>query len=284
MKWSTALFGHRQAQTLGWEKRCEPGDLIDFKPEKCWNCDEQQHKEIVRMLHSRGYLMTHRQEIKDRFIERSTVKSWRAGARFDRIWKGRFLRFGLSDPALLPEDVRSYFSFLPGASMWHLHGRSVWGKIERMAFLIVNVDGPTKEQLSGLAEPYWDTNSYRNLEPMSKSEFEAERVNKAMSMGKMGLELEDLPVEEAYEKHLKALEELSLYPTDYIKKRRMNVPLDTLQSLGVDLEKMLNRNLRYEPDVEVVLPHCWDKLKVRNIEASDKLRRIDPVIRSLRNG
>jgi hypothetical protein len=252
MKWSTALFGHEKPRyyvqnentgfnihqfvehpgdmpfgmklhvCTGVEKRAEPGDVIAFKPDRCWHCDEKQHADIVSMIRNPKYLMSNKAEIKAAYLAGSDPNNWRPAARFERIWAERHLKIGLDNPALLPEEIREYFSFLPGASMWHLRGADTWGEHERRLFLLVDLDDLETDQLVGATEPQFDV-----------------------------------------EKH-----------PEYIKKRRFKIQLDDLETVGVDIDRMLDPNIKYVPGVGLSRLHCFDKLHSRKINKSDKLRPI----------
>lgn len=263
MKWSTALFGHEKPRyyvqdsetglnihqfvehpgempkgmklhvCTGVAKRAETGDVVAFKPDKCWHCDAVQHSEIVSMIKNPGYLETVRKELKAAFIADShNCTEADAAWRFERIWRERYSKFGIDNPMLLPSEIKSYFSFLPGASLWHLNGKNVWGESERRLFLIADVDGPETDQLPGLLEPQWDTSG---------------------QVDENGL------------------------PVDYVKKRRLNIPLDTLRDNGVNIDDMLDPNIRYVPEgLELRHTHCFDKLQKRLVKKTDKLRTIQP--------
>jgi hypothetical protein len=303
MKWSVALFGHYkpryyvQEQISGqwlnsstWvehpgdlpkgmrlhvcegaSKRAEPGDVIATKPEKCWMCDRQQHAEIVGLLKNKGYLLAQKEAIKARHLATFPRLTWRHEARFERIWKERYEVFGLSDPALLPEDIKGYFSYLPGASLWHINGRDVWGESERRLFLLTDIDGPEPDQLDGLMEPQWDTNSYREYRPVSIAEFKSAYKGKG-------------DPDKEYEAYLEMEKQACSMPAAYIKKRRVNIPLDTLRSAGVDIDAMLDPNIKYVPDVELPHTQCFDKVKSRTLLASDQLRTIQPIDPTTRGG
>ena len=106
-----------------------------------------------------------------------------------------------------------------------------WTETERKQFLIVTLDDFEPGQLIGLIEPQWDTDSY--------------------------------PVPD--EKQIKALqargEVAELYPARYIRKRRFHVTLDDLRDRGVDIDRMLNKELFYSPDLDPIPKlKCFDKL------------------------
>jgi len=140
-----------------------------------------------------------------------------------------------------------------------------WTPTERAEFLIVTIDGPSQAQMEALCEPFWDTNSYRPYEPLSYDDFVLSFVDP---------DVIDKP--SAYAKYLEMMLENSRLPTTYLKKRRFNIPLETLKSAGVDEVKMLDRELLYSPKLPT-LPYTesFDKMKSRNVLASDGLRLIE---------
>lgn len=260
MKWSAALFGHdkpkyyvqdsesglnlytyvehpgempegmRLHQCVGLEKRAVPGDVIALRPDKCWTCDTNQHTEIVGMIRNPAYLAQHKEYMREKFLERCVdKKSNRPAERFERIWKDKIARFGLHDPHWLPEEVRRYFSYLPGSSLWHLNGKDVWGKQERKLFLIADFDGIETDQLTGITEPMYDVAQWPEDEPV---------------------------------------------PTDYLKKRRINIPIEALSGKGVELDKMLDPQIEYTPEVEVCRTEAFDKVKNETLKEDVSLSPI----------
>jgi hypothetical protein len=180
---------------------------------------------------------------------------------------------------LLPPEIKPYFSFLPGASLWNLYGKDIWGTEERKEFLLVDIDGPTREQLAGFVEPHWDLSSYPKFEPMDRTQFEYDLVSEYYRRGGALRQINPDEIEEMWMEYIRSLARYCSIPATHLKKRRMCVQLDVLESKGVDLEKMLDRNLTYVPDVEITLTDCWDKMKVRKIDNSDKLRLIEPILK-----
>lgn len=120
---------------------------------------------------------------------------------------------------------------------------SLWTDTERREFLIVMLDDFEIDQLQGIVEPKWDTDSY----PV------------ASGLIKIGKKIE-------------------LYPSRHLKKRRFQITLDDLRDRGVDLDKMLNKNLLYNPEIgSIKKTTCHDKLKVRYALGADGFKTIKPL-------
>jgi hypothetical protein len=108
-----------------------------------------------------------------------------------------------------------------------------WTKLEREHFLIVTIDGLTEEQMRALCEPYFD-------------EF-VEEMN-----------------EDTGERFIK--------PKKTKMKRRFCIDIDDLESLGIDIVKMKNKNVEYVPNIQDIDKYkCKDKLKNRKVDDTDGL-------------
>jgi hypothetical protein len=159
-----------------------------------------------------------------------------------------------------------------------------WTPKERSSFLIVTIYDVTIEQISGgLVEPYWNINSYSEYNPMSFVEFEQKVIDSEEKQnGKIKKYWKDKNIEEKnkeYDMYVDDEKQKSIYPTDYIKKKRMKISLGVLSDAGVELEQMLNRNIVYSP---TKLDHfrytdCTDKLNNSKIKLGANLRPIDPI-------
>jgi hypothetical protein len=146
-----------------------------------------------------------------------------------------------------PGDVIAFKAYrhqigIVGYSKLHEYGRDTWTETERKHFLIITLDNLEYAQMPGICEPYWDTNSYK---------------------------FPDVYPEKAE----------AFYPTQALKKRRFNIPLDDLKQIGVDETKMLDTNTEYMPDLrDIQKIECRDKLNERYVLESDQLRLIEPVM------
>jgi hypothetical protein len=124
----------------------------------------------------------------------------------------------------------------------------VWTPHERKSRLIVTIDGPTENQMRALCEPIWDMNSY----PILPEPFDWEDYGE---------------------------DSIMLEPKNHIKKRRFNITLPALENMGVDIEKMLDKELIYNPELRVIeKTEMFDKLNNRNILESDGLNLLPPII------
>ena len=125
--------------------------------------------------------------------------------------------------------------------------RSRWTDVERKQFLIITLDDFELEQLAGAVEPQWDTNSYQDIP--------AQTIRALVDKG----------------------ETINLHPTRHIKKRRFHLTLDDLRDRGVDIDRMLNKELRYDPDLEPFAKiKCYDKLNERYARKTDGFNLLPP--------
>ncbi len=154
-------------------------------------------------------------------------------------------------------------------------------ELERKQFLCIVVDGPDRAQMIALCEEEWDLGTYREYNPLTFDEWYIVQVAK----------MQLLPVDRAekgyakleanktlwYEQDAKMVEESSVFPTAHWKKRRFQITLDELVSLGVDTAKMLDPELLYVPDgLEVDPTTCQDKLRQKAVQPDATLKTIDP--------
>lgn len=125
--------------------------------------------------------------------------------------------------------------------------RGRWTDTERRQFLIVTLDDFDDLQLGGLIEPQWDTDSYPIIP--------ADILEKIKAMGEV----------------------INLYPQRNIKKRRFHLTLDDLRDMGVDIDRMLNKELFYSPDLNPIKKiKCHDKLHGRYAKTSDGFNLLAP--------
>lgn len=158
-----------------------------------------------------------------------------------------------------------------------------WTPKERSAFLIVTIDGVTQQQLEGgLTEANWDINSYKEFNPMNPSTFDSfmqenEKVQllRRRTHKNLWSTFTSKQKDNAYAKYVDNEKRECEYPTDYIKKRRMQISLDMLELANVDLEQMLNPNLFYNPRIDYFTKtDCFDKLNSQNIKYDAQLNII----------
>ena len=125
---------------------------------------------------------------------------------------------------------------------------SFWTPTERREFLIVTIDDFDLSQTSGLLEPEWDTNSFPILPD--------DEVNRLRSKG----------------------ERVELHPSKYIRKRRFHVNIDDLRDLGVDIDRMLNKEIQYTPEIDPInKTKSYDKLKKRYARKIDGFNLLPPI-------
>ena len=270
-KWSVALFGHEKPRVEGWEKRAQPGDLIDGKPEYCWNCSAEQHREILGLMKYPAWLMANKEEMRALYLASCPNETdWRPNARFERIWRDSILPRGLTMPSLMPSEIRGYFSHLPGASLWHREGEASWTPNEKRLFLIIGMEGTEAEQWTALKEPKYDLNSYRTYDPKTLQVFAQEMRASAQKR------IPDTEMAKHYAEYLKAEKQACAYPLGYLNKRRFNIPLADLADLGVNTKMMLDQAWEYVPGITVPHTTFTDKVNERKILPTDGLNPIQP--------
>lgn len=145
--------------------------------------------------------------------------------------------------------------------------------------LIISVDGLERGQAEALCEPYWDLESYEEYNPMIFIDWYGDMFLKAenASNKKEALQLLETNKLNWYDEYIKEMQERSAYPKTYLKKRRFNIPLEDLSNFGVDVLKMLDVNLVYQPQIFVLRKtHCYDKIREGYIFETDGLNFIKP--------
>lgn len=281
----------------GWERRAIPGDIIGIKPEKNWNVDDQADVDsILIMIRDREWLLSKKEEVWGRFkaakpagpLERS-LKSGEAIQEFERFWVD-ILKHGIRNPEFLPEPAYSLFSFSHGASMWHLYGDSVWTENERRRFLIVKMTGFENDQVSGMKEVEHDLSSYvPYFDPKDFDAFKAllkKKANESVDR-KKALAALNRPgfLDGKYKEYVEMWPHGFFLPKRHWKKRRFAVPLDSLSALGINVDRMLDMNDSYVPEIgEIGREHVWDKLRQRSVSEMDRFQMIQRLtINELKN-
>lgn len=135
-----------------------------------------------------------------------------------------------------------------------------WTDGERTSFIIITVDGITEAQGEVLSEEHWDLESYRKYEPLSIEGWYVLMWDKTLAKAnpKKAQSLLDANKDAWYQDYLKAMQERSAYPRDYLSKRRFCVQ---------------------EQDVSSTILHtsCFDKKNSRHVLESDGLNPIKPL-------
>ena len=146
--------------------------------------------------------------------------------------------------------------------------------------IMVSVDELTRGQVEVLCESQWDIDSYKVYAPLAyvdwygmmylKAEAQLDKV-KTLAL----LEENKLTW---YDEYIKNEKEKCAYPTTHLKKRRFNIPQVDLEILGVDIAKMQNTNIVYQPKpISLSKTQYYDKLNSRYISEMDKLNFIKPL-------
>lgn len=155
-----------------------------------------------------------------------------------------------------------------------------WTPTEKSQFLIVTVEGFGHAQQRALTEPVFDLTSYEEYAPVSFEVFDADfflQAKNAVDSERALRVYETTDRHAVYEEYLQGYRQACAFPQDYLKKRRFCLALDCLEALGVDLKRMLDKELLYKPDLPFIpITLCFDKLRQRSVEASDGLRPIQP--------
>lgn len=151
--------------------------------------------------------------------------------------------------------------------------------IERKAFLIVELDGIELNQIGGVEEPEWDLTSYELYKPLSLNDWYALMWSKAdIAVNReKALKLLDENKEKWYAEYLVGLKERCRYPREHLKKRRFGVQQNDLETLGVDLELMLDPQVTYSPNITVEKDACFDKLNTTYVRPEATLQPIKPL-------
>lgn len=156
-----------------------------------------------------------------------------------------------------------------------------WTPTERTEFFIVTID-TEREVLDGWFESYWDINSYYPYNPLGFDDWVKdveEMIKEARDIEKAKKAWLSCDRDKEYADYIKSMKKACMYPMEYVKKRRMNYNPQVLdEEYGVDVGKMLNKLIIYDPQPTVDIHMSDDKLKVRNVVESDGLNIIPPVI------
>jgi|GEM_PF-6493196 len=155
-----------------------------------------------------------------------------------------------------------------------------WTTHERKSFLIIVVEGPEMAHLLGLKESQWDLNSYPKYNPPSRDAFEAilmEMALKAPFSSGILEKLNRIDKGKVYAEHLLDWQDYCSRPTEYKEKRRFGMTLSDLTTIGVDVERMLDKNHFYVPDVKVEHEALFDKHKERYVHKTDGFNLIQPI-------
>ena len=153
-----------------------------------------------------------------------------------------------------------------------------WTDTERKEFLIMTIDGP--DNIEAMMEPEWDLGSYQKYEPMEFKawlELMADK-NKTKADPVKADSLLIINKDKWYAEYLQGCYETACMPTTHWRKRRFNISLDRLETLGVQTDIMLNKAIEYQPKIATVdQTYFYDKLKQRDVLTTDGLNRIRPL-------
>lgn len=123
-----------------------------------------------------------------------------------------------------------------------------WTPTEHREFLIIEVEGFEPDQIPALIEPNWDTNSYPVIPDTALAELTAKG------------------------------EVIELYPQRYHNKRRFNVQLTDLMGMGVDLERMLDKEREYKaPGLRIKKTGIMDRVRNDRIPTDALMRTLAPL-------
>lgn len=156
-----------------------------------------------------------------------------------------------------------------------------WTPTEKKEFLIVEIDGLEENQLQGVVEPYWDTvNGYKVYEPLSYNDWYAIQVVKAekkFDTLRAAMLLEENK-ERWYQEYLYWEKEKCRFPVSHLYKRRHSLKLTDLETCGVDIEAMTDKDISYVPEIAPIEKEaCYDKLNADYVATSAGLSVIKPL-------
>ena len=148
-----------------------------------------------------------------------------------------------------------------------------WTPREKSRFLIVNLlNGPEQDKMAALCEQYWNVNTYKEYAPESYDTFAVNLI----AASKKILTADDCL--KAYAEYLENVKMECQFPQNYITKRRMQVELADLERSGVDIDRMLDTKVEYDPRPVLTVTDFFDKMKKRKVEKADGLNLIQPRI------
>ena len=161
-----------------------------------------------------------------------------------------------------------------------------WSELEKKHFLIVTVDGLDQFQMAALCEEEWDLGKYKPYAPLTFAEYFTIQWNKTLLYADPSRPQGFLEAnkDKWYGKYLWMEEHKSAVATVHWKKRRYRVMESDLENMGVDLVDMKEKDTLYNPDLEISLNTCFDKLKDRYVLGVDNFKLIpDRTLDEMRN-
>jgi hypothetical protein len=155
--------------------------------------------------------------------------------------------------------------------------RHKWTPNEKRLFLIVTIDGPTREQMEAMCEQEWDLDSYEPLDLMLQPDWEADiqsRISQAADPVKAQMKWDARDKDADYAEYKKHKYDNCRFPTAHKNKRRFNIAEALLESKGVDLAILKNKSIEYSPVVDLDWTEVDDKVKGRKVLATDGINFI----------
>jgi hypothetical protein len=188
---------------------------------------------------------------------------------------GQFMPSSVYDLREMKDNIRRA---KPGYVIGYKPYGQDWTDTEKKEFLIVTIDGLTISQIAAMCEPEFDLNSYKTYAPKTKESFLVylwEKTLKYVEPPRSALQ-QDITntLNTRYDEYLHYVWLRSALPTNHWRKRRFRILELDLKTLGVDLERMKDKRLLYNPSISVPLDACYDKLKDKYVPDASGLNEI----------
>lgn len=161
--------------------------------------------------------------------------------------------------------------------------RFKWTENETKEFLIVELHIPSGQQKrEALCECEYDLNTYPEYDPPTFDDWHSalylratRAKNKEIAMRKYQ-RMTDKQKKDKYDFDIEMMQMGAAYPKGYNKKRRFKFTLQDLEAEGIDVGRMLDRDLIYDPRPRLQHLIGVDKLKIRKVQPTDGLNLIPP--------
>lgn len=164
-------------------------------------------------------------------------------------------------------------------------GTVQWTPLERSEFLIVDIDNLEEVNIAALCETYYDLNTYPEFTPLSRGSWRSNLIQMWNNLTQAEKDLKlawwnsltQAQQDAIYDEYLQAYRDSCRFPTGHIKRRRFTLQLSDLQSLGVDTDRMLNRNELYDPRPLITKLDAFDRKNNRKVLSGDGLNMLAPL-------
>jgi hypothetical protein len=155
-----------------------------------------------------------------------------------------------------------------------------WSENEQQRFLIVTMNDLELSRAEALCEQEQDLNSYETYAPLDADTWwyqQYTRIRAKYANVEKGLRLLQENRSKWYDEYLAATQEACGFPSAHWRKRRFRVEIDVLKDYGVNIEAMLNTQIKYVPKIAPIeIVDVYDKLRERNVRKGDGLNHQRP--------